>query len=178
MAKVATEQDVVAFLKEKVDSLKQELQKAEDGLAFFTGTASPAAPVKKRGPKAKTTGETVKPAATRRGRKKKSTQETGTAVNEVPEKATRKTRAKRAVKSLSIPEAYADSLTRDAKIAYALQSIQSGNAEDITAKLLELEPGQEQGKLHRLVTQRLSALAIKGQLKSEKVGRKSTYSLA
>lgn len=154
MSKVS-EQDVVSFLKEKVASLKQELKKAEDGLAFFTGSSS-AAPAKKRGPKSKV----AKLADT---------------VVEKAKKVSKKVAA--SVKPIDVPAEFADSLKRDAKIVYVLNSLKSGNAEEVTDELLKLEPGQEKEKLHRLVTQRLSALSLKGNLKSVKQGRKSSYSI-
>ena len=149
-----SEQDVVSFLKEKVASLKQELKKAEDGLAFFTGSSA-AEPAKKRGPKSKV----------------------AKLADSVVEKAKKVTKKVSSSKALEVPAEFADSLKRDAKIVYVLDSLKSGNAEEVTDELLKLEPGQEKEKLHRLVTQRLSALSLKGNLKSVKQGRKSSYSI-
>ena len=79
MAKKITQQDVVTFLQERVQSLTLELKKAQDALAVFQTETEQQAPRRGRKPKdpnaqpkaAVKRTRTVKPGGKKRGRKPK-----------------------------------------------------------------------------------------------------------
>ncbi|MBE7175311.1 MAG: hypothetical protein INR69_02850 [Mucilaginibacter polytrichastri] len=166
MAKI-TEQDVVSFLREKVTSLKEELRKAEEGLAYFS-SQSFAVPAK-------------------RGRKPKSLLDDVTeSVSKILETGSKKRARKKGTKSkapvnpktVEVPQEFDPKLTRDKKIVYALSQLGSGFSEDVSELLHSLEPDEDRAKMERLVTQRLSALKIAGSVKEKrKSGRKTEYML-
>lgn len=163
-----TEHDVVSFLKEKVASLKEELKKAEDGLAYFTSESSSSA-------------------ASKRGRKPKSLlSDVAESVQDLFDSDAKKTRKKGSSKSktpvkskaVEVPAEFDKTLTRDRKIVYALSQLGSGFSEDVSELLHGLEPDEDRAKMERLVTQRLSALKIAGAVKEKrKSGRKTEYTL-
>lgn len=169
-----TEQEIVTFLKDKIVSLKQELKKAEDGLAYFSGSASVSKKSSKQKKKSKAISNKVDDSIV--GLKQsidKPVQET----KKAKIKSLKTPKAKTS-KSIEIPTEFSNDLTQDRKILYALSKSGTGFAENVTETLIDLEPNDDRAKLQRLVTKRLSALKIAGAVKEKgKEGRKTEYSL-
>ena len=160
-----TEKDIVNHLKEKIKFHQNEARRIENLLsAFGSDSATP------RGRKAKldAVDEALEPieaqtAAT--GKKRK------TAVG-------KKTNAATPAKALEIPEKYADNLTVNSKIAFALNEIGSGFNEDIANAMAQYEPKSDAKKISKQISGILSTLKSKGQVSAVKEGRKDRFSLA
>ncbi len=146
MAKI-TEQDIIVFLKDKVESLKAELNKAQSALEAFTnsGVTAPS----------KAVAEPRVPSAPR----------------------TRKTAPKKEVKAMVVPESYDEKLKLDSKIAYVLSQNGPLFNTEIIERLQGQEPDKDADKLSKAVTVKLSALHKAGRIKGAKVGRKFKYEL-
>lgn len=149
MAKV-TEQDVIAFLKDKIESLNSELKKTQAALDAFSGKAASAPREKAADPDAVT-------APKRRGRKP--------------------TVKKDVVKPLDIPQEFDPSGKLDGKVAFVLSTSGPLFNTEIIEKLKELEPEKDPVKLEKAVMVKLSALHKAGRIQGQKEGRKFKYQL-
>jgi hypothetical protein len=172
MAKI-TENDIVDFLQQKIDSLKAELKKAEDVLEALKGSAP--APTKPAAAVAKVRSLT---ADTGKGPSRKRKQRVASAAaGQAPAKK-RAGRPKTAVSAtLEAPEAYDSKLKMESKVAYALSKTGSAFKEEVTKMLNDLEPEADPKKLDKDVTVKLSSLYKKGRINAVREGRKYRYSL-
>lgn len=150
MAKV-TEQDVIAFLKDKISTLHAELKKTQAALDAFSGIPAPAAPV------SASVSAGAEPAKSRRGRKPSV--------------------KKDIVRPLNAPSEFDPSAKLDGKIAYVLSQGSPLFNTEIIERLKELEPEKDPDKLGKAVMVKLSALHKAGRIKGEKEGRKFKYQL-
>lgn len=150
MAKV-TEQDVVAFLKDKIANLNAELKRTQAALEAFT-TAGTTPPEKQA------ILESSAPARSKRGRKPSAAR-------------------KEPVKTLEAPSEFDQSGKLDSKIAYVLASNGPSFNTEIIEKLKELEPGKDPDKLNKAIMVKLSALHKAGKIQGAKEGRKFKYHL-
>lgn len=148
MAKV-TEQDVITYLQEKVNSLQLELKKTQSALDAFIGTGD-IEPFKGSD---NSFDDNIK---SRRGRKPNSS---------------------RAVKPLPATETFDPKAKLDGKIAYILSTNGPSFNTDIINKLQELEPEKNADKLSKAIMVKLSSLHKAGRIKGEKEGRKFKYEL-
>ncbi len=148
MAKV-TEQDVIAFLNDKITSLNVELKKTQAALEAFTTGPAPVA---------------ERPAISDNQISAKS-------------KRGRKSSVKKEVKTLEAPAEFDKNGKLDGKVAYILASNGPLFNTDIIEKLKELEPEKDPDKLTKAVMVKLSALHKAGKIKGEKEGRKFKYQI-
>ncbi len=157
-----TERDIIEHLKEKVKYHQNEAKRIENLLTAFTGNSSSQAA---RKAKIQAVDEALEPAEgkpVRAGRTKKA----AATKNAAPAKA------------LEVPEKYTDNLTINGKIAFALKEIGSGFNEDVANAMAQYEPKLDAKKISKQISGVLSTLKSKGQLKTEKVGRRDKFSLA
>lgn len=157
-----TEKDIINHLKEKIKYHQNEAKRIEGLLSAFSSDTST-----QRGRKAKI--EAVDEVLT-------TDQEEDAAPKRKKAASVRKSNT--AAKPLDIPEKYTDDLTINSKIAFALNEIGSGFNEDIADAMAQYEPKSDAPKIRKQISGVLSTLKSKGQLKTEKVGRKDRFSLA
>ncbi len=148
MAKV-TEQDVIAFLRDKLAGLHAELKRTQIALEAFA--AEPVPVVEKPA-----VPESQIPVKGRRGRKPS---------------------VKKEVKLLEAPLEFDTNGKLDSKVAYILSKNGPLFNTEIIEKLKELEPGKDPVKLAKAIMVKLSALHKSGKIKGEKEGRKFKYQI-
>ncbi|QJD95380.1 hypothetical protein HH214_05585 [Mucilaginibacter robiniae] len=156
-----TEKDIIHHLKEKIKFHQNEAKRIENLLSAFTNDYH-----------------------TSRSRKAKSEAD-DEEIDSAPEEFVKSSRkandasgvATASVKPLEIPEKYTDDLPIIAKIAFALNEIGSGFNEDIANTMAQYEPKSDAKKISKQISGILSTLKSKGQLNTEKVGRKDKLSL-
>lgn len=166
-----TENDIVTYYQQRVDSLKAELERAQSVLDALRAGSSKGVAVAAGIKSAKPAIE--KP---RRGRRKSTVAAEATAPA-----APSKKRAGRpksiSSDSLSAPSSYEAKLKMESKVAYALAKTGPAFKEDVTRVLNDLEPDADPRKLDKDVTVKLSSLFKKGRIKATREGRKYRYSL-
>ncbi|WP_069659827.1 hypothetical protein [Arcticibacter eurypsychrophilus] len=148
MAKV-TEQDIIAFLKEKVSALQTELNKAQAALQAFTGSAPKA--------NAKPTLDAL--------------------VEKVKSVRGKKVLALKPSKPLAVPQEFNANDKMDKKLAYILSDIGAAFNTDVISKIQELEPEKDTDKLGKAVTVKLASLFKAGRIKGTKLNGKYKYEL-
>ncbi|MXV16063.1 BlaI/MecI/CopY family transcriptional regulator [Hufsiella ginkgonis] len=145
-----TEQDVVTFLEEKVQSLHAELKKAQELLQVFTGTLS-----------ATQTNAFKSPVLPLSGAKRG-----------------RKPRPAGADSAMIVaPAEFHPKAKMELKVAYALSQTGPAFKEEVTRVLNDLDPEADPKKLDKDVTVKLSSLYKKGRINAVREGRKYKYSL-
>lgn len=161
-----TEKDIIDHLREKVKFHQNEARRIEGLLSAFSSD-SPG----QRGRRSKVE------AAADQVLNTDETQSTTTRKSNKTSSA-KKTPPATPAKPLEIPEKYTDNLTINGKIAFALNEIGSGFNEDIANAMAQYEPKSDAKKISKQISGVLSILKSKGQLKTEKEGRKDRFSLA
>lgn len=166
MANTITEKDIINHLQEKIKFHQHEARRLENVLtAFITdGSAQLGQRTNKEVSSDAASTADDQPAITEHKNKK----------NAVAKKPVVPATP---VKALDVPEKYTDELTINAKIAFALNEIGAGFNEEIANAMAQYEPKSDAKTISRQISGVLSTLKAKGQLKTEKVGRKDRFSL-
>lgn len=156
-----TEQDIIEYLKEKIEFHRNEGKRLEGVLSAFTGSS-------------------ITP--TNSGDPTKPVDEAPDAIDNNPKPQRNPKPAKaiaqpNEVAGLTVPQKYTDDLPVNAKIAFALNEIGSGFNEDIANAMAQYEPKLDAKQISKQITAALSTLKNEGQIKAEKLGRKEKYSL-
>lgn len=165
-----TEQDIIDHLQEKIklhqqeiERLNQEIERLNNILSAFNNNPATITSGSKSGRPAKSATSASKNAA--RNSAVSNPQPGLAPAAELPAPA------------LQIPEKYNDKLTTEEKIAYALNEINGGFAEDIAGNMALYEPKSDADKLKRQISGVLTEMKNKGLLQAERIGRKEKYSL-
>jgi len=81
-------------------------------------------------------------------------------------------------KPLSIPASYESADTQESKIIFALAQLGEGSAEEVLAKLEELQPGSTDPQLAAMTEVVLSSFFNKGLIKGTDHSGKMSYNLS